>query len=263
MLKIETDRQFLIFPSWLKVAYSWKEIQQIVENPIKYDKLAQLNYTKEDFERFGYSFDVPVDILDGPCGGGILVPHLPRGKAWVAQGALTFDKGADIRDLRYLESYGQEFYYKKLNVAHLEHLAHAGSLYRYDKPPKNPKLFCSMEHVDFLTDEVYWLVTGRSPASSEMLHFLPGWAKAFHIKLELLSGVSLELQDFTQNWVPEKQKTVWFKVTSKNQGMGFHFAVLIYFGFHLATTEKRRIKSMHLLADIEGKPKLFQLKNPS
>lgn len=259
MLKIETNRKFLIFPSWLNIAYSWEDIPAMIQDPIKHDNMARLNYTKEDLESFGYSFNVKVDLLKGPCGGGIMVPHLSPREGWVVDGALTFDKGADICDLRYLEAYGREFYEKKLNVAHLEHRTHAGSLYRYDKPPKNPMLYCSAEHTDILMDEVYWLITGRSPGKSDMLYQLPQWSKAFDVNLKILSKVDSTLKEFAYNWVPDKLKKVWLRITSKNQGLGFHLAVLIYFGFHLAATEKRKITSMHLLANIEEKPRLFSI----
>ncbi|MBN1125285.1 MAG: hypothetical protein JXA82_09770 [Sedimentisphaerales bacterium] len=258
MLTIEENKKFLIFPSWLNVAYTWEDIPAIIQDPFKHNLAWKYNYTKEEIEGYGYSFDVPVDILNGPCGGGILVQHPPKGKAWAVRGALTFDKGADIRSPQYLESYGREFRYNKLNVAHLEHRAHAGSLYRFDKPPKNPMLYCSVEHTDCLIDsEMYWLVTGRSPGKSEMLYELPTWAKAFDVDLKIVSKVDSALEEFIKSWVPDKLKHVWLRLTSNNRGLGFHFAVLMYFGFHLATTEKRRMKSMHLLADIEGEPKLF------
>ena len=158
MLKIETNKKYLIFPSWLKIAYSWKDIPAMIEDPLKYDESAKWD-TKEKLEGYGYYFAGRVDLLNGPCGGGIMVPYLPAGKRWGLDGALTFDKGADIRYPFYTEDYNQGFY-SKLNVDHLEHRAHAGSMYRYDKPPKNPMLYCSTEHTDILTNEVYWLITG-------------------------------------------------------------------------------------------------------
>jgi len=118
MLKIETNKEYLIFPSWLKIAYSWEDIPAMIEDPLKYDESAKWD-TKEKLEGYGYYFDGKVDLLSGPCGGGIMVPHLPEGKRWGLDGALTFDKGADIRDLRYFEADAREFYCKKLNVVHL------------------------------------------------------------------------------------------------------------------------------------------------
>ena len=92
-----------------------------------------------------------------------------------------------------------------------------------------------------------------------MLYELPHWAKAFNINLKILSKVDSNLEEFAQGWVPDKLKKVWLRVTSENQGLGFHLAVLMYFSFHLATTEKRRITSMHLVANIEEKPRLFSV----
>ena len=258
MLKIETNKKYLIFPSWLKIAYLWEDIPAMIEDPLKYDESAKWNYSKEKLEGYGYYFNGKVDLLNSPCGGGIMVPYLPRGKRWAVNGALTFDKGADIRGLYYLWLYNKDFSCK-LNVTHLEHRAHAGSMFRYDKPPKNPMLYCSPEHTDVLTDEIYWLITGRSPGKSDLLYELPYWAKAFGIELKILSKAEAPLEKFVQSWVPDKLKRIWLKVTSENQGLGFHFAVLEYFAFHLAATEKRKMSSMHLLANIEDNIRFFSI----
>lgn len=258
MLIIEKCRQFLVFPSWLKIAYTWEDIPAMIENPISHNNAWKWNYTIEDLEGYGYCFDGQVELLNGPCGGGIMVPHLPEGKRWGLDGPLTYDKGADIRGLLYLWLYNREFQ-SKLNVSHLEHRAHAGSMFRYDKPPRNPMLYCSPEHTDLFTDEVYWLVTGRSPGKSDLLYELPHWTKEFGIELKIMSKVDPKLEEFAKSWVPNKLKMIWLKLTSENQGLGFHFSVLEYFAFHLGATEKRKMSSMHLVANIAEKLQFFSV----
>jgi hypothetical protein len=43
----------------------------------------------------------------------------------------------------------------------------------------------------------------------------------------------------------------------RGSGYGFHLAVLLYFGLHFASLRRNHLLSTHLLAQIEGKPKLY------
>lgn len=52
---------------------------------------------------------------------------------------------------------------------------------------------------------------------------------------------------------------VWMSVDGGGDGVGLHFAIVLYFGLHLAKVAGPRMKVVHLVGDVEGKPNIRHL----
>lgn len=51
--------------------------------------------------------------------------------------------------------------------------------------------------------------------------------------------------------IPDRE-IQWFEVRSQNEGVGFHFALAVYASYHLRYIGGPRIRSIHLIANLES-----------
>jgi hypothetical protein len=122
-----------------------------------------------------------------------------------------------------------------------------------------PKLYlcgATPEHAESAGTSVFWLASleKRQRALSD-LNEVPRWAEAFGLSVTALSGIPAPLQSETSDWFrqPSEFDNVWLQVAGGDTSAGFHFGVLVYVALHARSVVKR-LRAMHLVAQIEGKP---------
>jgi hypothetical protein len=112
------------------------------------------------------------------------------------------------------------------------------------------------EHVDGAGDEVYWVLCSRTDEKRiKGLRDIPGWAAAFGLTVARLDDISPQVRSQFDEWFPDlKYHQIWFKVDGGGEGLGFHFAVLVYLAYHIRWLAGKNFSGMHLISQIEGRP---------
>jgi hypothetical protein len=247
MLLLDKDRQFIVYPSWAKLPYTWDRLPGLLWNP-----------KKSGFLTPAYYGDYPVappkiDFLDGPAGGGVIVVNKPPEERWL--GGLVLVSHANLRvpggrALVAVDPFG-------VLVTYVE---------PYDNPPEvqfglcpRPKLYvcgATPEHAESAGTSVFWLASleKRQRAASNLAE-VASWAQAFGLSVTELSHIPAQLQSETSDWFqqPSEFDNVWFQVAGGDHSAGFHFAVLVWVALHARSVVKR-LRAMHLVAQIEGRP---------
>jgi hypothetical protein len=71
----------------------------------------------------------------------------------------------------------------------------------------------------------------------------------------IVAGPPSDLPTETAGWFTNTEyESAWFEVAGDGDGIGFHFAVVVYIGQHLRSIAGPRVDAMHIVAQIEGKP---------
>jgi hypothetical protein len=71
MLHQETDRQFIVYPSWTELPAKWEDLPRLFADPLHSGFLPQRRF---DPHRSGWQFPVqPYELTSGPEGGGLIV----------------------------------------------------------------------------------------------------------------------------------------------------------------------------------------------
>jgi hypothetical protein len=254
MLRLELDREYIVYPSWIEPAYEWTQIPDIIANPLKYHPTVRLTYTDEELRKFGY-FDAPKPyrMIPGPAGWGIVEVQIKRGERWPHVGSLCFDKGVDMR---YPPTSDLANY--QPNVSYMEPTVSIGWYFGSGRRRKDYSIPATYEHVETAGEQVYWLFSARPTRKGlpEILE-VPYWAKAFDLKVKLLTEIPKEVLDETLNWRKQDYQFFWFSVEGAGDKLGYYFAAMFYIGLHLSFITKKKVYSAHLLAQIEGKPQVF------
>jgi hypothetical protein len=70
MLTRETERNFIVYPSWAELEARWGDLPRYFADPL-HSGFLQPGF---DYRRFGYPETIqPYELIDGPAGGGIIV----------------------------------------------------------------------------------------------------------------------------------------------------------------------------------------------
>ena len=114
----------------------------------------------------------------------------------------------------------------------------------------------SVEHAESARGSVYWVVGfERGRKGIKGLDEVENWAEHFGLNATRLGEVPETLRAETASWfVDPAYDYAWFGVESEQDGVGFHFAVVVYLAYLLRRVAGPRMFSMNLAADIEGKP---------
>jgi hypothetical protein len=256
MLRKELDHNYIIYPSWAAPAYSWQGLRGLLADPIRSGYL-EPGRDLEFFWAHGYP-RVPqrFTLTDGPCGGGIILwegdPRADRGWRWLPIAILQSE--ADLR-----LPPGMDGIYRTFDAQVVAIEPHGGGL------PKRPALYtcgASTEHVESAGQSVYWVLCVAGARKIKGLESLPEWAGSFGIKVDRSAEVPADVLTDSGAWFADSAcDRIWFDVSGGGDGVGYHFAVLVYLAYHLRRTAGRSVVSVHLLADIEGKPNVCRFWN--
>ena len=250
MLIREFKRQYFIYPAYAELNYQWKDLPTFFKDPCRYSDSWQLN--PYDPGEYGYPEKIqPFELIDGPVGGGIIIAHIGfMGKVmekWLP--AIILTEGANLccPDSMYET--------KDFNICYLEPIYNRAADYGVEKKVKQYHIGSTVEHIDSASGHVYWLfnlVPGHK--NIQAIKSVPLWAKHFGLEVERISKIPEEVATEIDEWLLERNtQYICFDVKSCKDSMGYNFAVLVYIGLHLASLAPRRIKRVHLLAEIEGK----------
>lgn len=252
MLRLELDREYIVYPSWIKSAYEWTQIPDIINNPLKYDPSARLTYTGEQLRKFGY-FDPPkkYQMIPGPAGWGIVDVHMKKGERWAPLNSLFFDKGVDLTMPPCMNSVNS-------NVGYVIPTSDTGWYLDTGIKCKDYSIAATYEHVEAAGEQVYWLFSAK-PVKKGLPEILevPYWAKAFDLEVKLLTEIPKKVLDETLNWRKQEYQFFWFSAEGAGDKLGYYFAAMFYIALHLSFVTKKKINTAHLLAQIEGKPQVF------
>jgi hypothetical protein len=251
----EPTRWYTVYPSWAELSYRWEDLPRLFADPLasRYfqGREKDINY----FLSLGFPSEIkPCKLIDGPCGGGIVSEErVPRGK-WLPGFILTKEANNCSPNAMRLAMDTLPFC-----VSYLEPFD--DRLRDYLRGKKRTKLYlCSPtpEHIEADPKGIYWVVgVKKGRRKLEALEHLPEWAKAFGLEVTSLPTMPEILREEISSWftTPDVEFR-WFTVHGGGNGAGYHYAVVLYFSLHLRFVIGPRMKYMHLLASIEGKPRV-------
>jgi hypothetical protein len=256
MLYIERRKKYIVFPSWLQPTYKWEDLPEIISNPLKYDEFHRYNCSVKKQREYSHPEEIqPFELLEGPAGGGIILVYRDSLSRWLPYYALTFDKGVDLSTPELML---EGNWHKNNNVSFLEDTFYSGYWLETGKKRRDYEIGACVEHIESMPDSIFWVVgfeptkTGREIRS---LDDVPAWAEHFGLKVERLLELPGAVKDETDWWLKTLERQfAYFTVKGGGNGFGYHFAVMLYIGFHLRAVAGRRMRTMFLLASIEGKP---------
>jgi hypothetical protein len=251
MLHKEENKTYIVYPSWIQPTYSWGDLPYIIANPWEHNDFTTQTYTTDELRKLGYPEEIqPWELIDGPVGGGIILVYANSLGRWLPCSALTFDKGVDLSSPDSMLHVDFQS-----NVACLEPTSDLGWILATRKKPKYYPLGASAEHIESMSDLMFWL-RGIRPGKKELkgLADVPAWCKHFGLDVERLDEPPQPVRDETSHWLDPHFQYIWFNVKGGGDGFGYHFAVMLYIGYHLAYAAGRRMRTIHLLSSIEGKP---------
>jgi hypothetical protein len=252
MLHTEKVSEFIVYPSWAEMSATWEDLPRLFADPRSGEFLPQ------GFDTLPRGWtDLPHELIDGPAGGGIIkYQRGAPGQAWTPLLILTYE--ANLRAPNGMDG----LLYKCRDACPVLYIEPTGVGWRLGvaKKPRNIRPGLSLEHAEAAGDNIYWVVRYRgarkTPKEIKGLSSLPAWAGHFGLDaLALPHGPAEALRLETQRWFtnPENE-SAWFEISGDGDGVGFHLAVVVYIGNHLRWVGGPRVRSMHLVAQIEGKP---------
>jgi hypothetical protein len=245
MLHKDKKIMYYVYPSWAQLSYKWEDLPRLMSDPLASGYLDP----RHDWLGLGYPERIqPFQLIDGPVGGGIVVAHKELMEKWLPAAILGSE--ADLAGPRAMSAIRENY-----NVCYLDPRDEPGWELGLGKKQKYYPLGASAEHVESMPDSIFWLV-GFRPGKNQLpgLDDVVGSGKHFGFQVERLDSPPPSLRDETGHWLNSKYEYAWFGVQGGGDGFGYHFAVLLYIGYHLCVVAGRRMAFVHLLASIEGKP---------
>ena len=129
------------------------------------------------------------------------------------------------------------------------------SFTRTGKKPKNYVYPISAEHVEAAFGSIYWLLsTRKTKRKIPGIEEIPVWAFHFDFQARRIEEAPEAILKETEHWRNPDFDYIWFEVKSTSDEYGYNYAVMLYIGLHLAYVGRSRIRTMHLITSIEGKP---------
>jgi len=255
MLAAEKDTWYFVYPPGVEFSYRWEDLDIVLTQAVEvlsadpnFERWyrAQLDYP-ESFE--------PGQFMDGPFGGGVICVDLrPSEKnKWLPVQLLG--KEADLMppqamlhqdsfpfDIRVLQPRNEPFMPRIKGSSRFSMLEGA-----------------TAEHLASAKDDVYWLVTCTSGSISKRVkEQVMDTALGFNCEIEPLDMLPADVHEqagpLFRRGAPH---TVAFRLTRYPKCAGMNFAIMLYVGLLLRRKHGIRIRTMHLLASIEGAPTVW------
>lgn len=268
MLLAERQSQYLVYPSWCECHFKFQDLPKLMDAAETRNHLGSDQV--EELIGYGYTPDYPpIRTVEGKFGGGLIIIDVPLGTAFIGLPRLfEFPEEKEdeedgicpvsLRDPLTDEArIGEKF---PFSVSYLEHET-------YPFVGKKVKLYlcrCTVENIKSDHERTYWAFeyTGgknRPPQFEEMVEL----AAPFCSSIKLIEILPPEVEQETSPWFkfPDRQQ-VWFEITPKETGAGFNYAAFVYVTYHLRWTIGSKLKSGHLVANIEQSPPNIRINWP-
>lgn len=252
MLKMEKKCKYYIYPSWAEgqLSYKWDDLPDQLADPYKYADTMSENYTIDNLCSLGYPKKIqPYDLIEGPVKGGIIVAHISLQEKWLPASILNQEANLCLphpMEVGTLSQFQNAYYLDLRSLRDME----TGEFQRR----KNYTIGISAEHIESEPESQYWLLSLK-PGKKEpkAIAEIPVWAYHFGIEMERTEQLPNCVQEEISNWLKPGFDYIWFKIRQKDDRYGWHFAVMMYIGLHLAYVAKSRVRTMHMLASLEAK----------
>ena len=256
MLRAETGRRYIVYPSWAEgqLPCSWRDLPAVLADPERSGFLDANDRVFLEGSRHLYPEAIqPARCLDGPWGGGIVaVEANPHPERWLPDLALSRIAG---RRYPAMMLHPPDY---KLPVGYLEPISDRARGYvLLGKAPRLYPTIITVEHAEAAGSGVYLAVVFKSaPKPAAGLDRLAEGFAAFGLTLSPPVGVSADLDADADSWFDDRPglTRAWFEMGGPADGIGYLFAVTLYNALELRRAAGSRLFSVHLVADIEGRP---------
>ena len=244
------NKNYIVYPSWVETEFRWEDLPGLLADPFASGYL-ESNRSMEFYWDLGYPrMPQPFALKDGPCGGGIIMwegePHPDRGLRWLPMVILWSQANLRLPN-------GMDVIYKSFDAQVVVVEPHGGGV-----PVRQKDYRCgaSTEHAEEAGESVFWvLCTTKEASKIKGLELLPTWAKGYELDVVPLPEPPPLIAAESNSWFPNPDHhRIWYEVKGGSDEVGSHFAALVYLAYHLRWVAGKSVFSMHLVADIEGKP---------
>jgi hypothetical protein len=254
MLHREHDRTYFVYPSWAELSYSWEALPELLADPFNTRYFRENpNYRRGDFLARGYPAKIqPFELISGPAGGGIVKAQIRPGEKWLP--GIILGQEANLVDVTAMRGLPEHL---DPQVYYLEPMDQPGWELGLGKKKRVYLCHATTEHADTTEAVVYWVIaTARAKVRFKAIEEVPAVAQGFGLQAAPIT-IPEQLRRETATWLANPDYDYsWFQIAGGGAGLGFHFAVVVYIGFHLRKVVGKRMNSMHLVGDIEGKPQV-------
>jgi hypothetical protein len=247
MLMLDSDWCFWVWPSWATAfSFRWGDLPRLLSDPVAAGCLDE-NGLRALQQGFLVNEPGELEFFDGAFGNGVLAFRKPTRHTWI--GGKVFNKEANITKALGMTTG---------NVAFLELRGDAGLRFALQglKKPREYPCSISIEHVEAAGDDIYWLLD-REPGSRPLkgLEQIFEAAQGFGLELEPLSGVCESALSEVKPWFTDDTRMAWFRVCGGRSKAGWQLAMMYYCAMHLKMLAGKRMRCMHLVAQVEGQPR--------
>jgi hypothetical protein len=258
MLKLETEWHYWVWPSWATAfSFGWDEVPRLLADPVG---TGCLDLGELQSLEAGYLVNDPgpLEFFSGAFGNGVIAYQPVQGRAWI--GACVFRKEADVSTalgMTTAADLANSVDFRK--VGFLELRGDAGLRFWGEgrKKPREYPTSVTFEHVEAAGEDMYWLLD-RQPGKSSLkgLDTLQQGAAAFGLAVEPVDEVCTEMMNEVRPWFTDLSRMAWFRVSGGRALAGWQLAMMYYCAMHLKMLAGKRMRSMHLVAQIEHHPRL-------
>jgi hypothetical protein len=250
MLHKEPFHNYIAYPSWANPSYCWSDLPRLLADPIGSGYL-EPGRSLEYYLSLGFPRDPqPYRLVNGPVGGGIIMwegdPLAGGGWKWLPIAILGSE--ANLRVPPGMENI---FASSGVQVVAIEPWS-----IPFERKSRIYRCGASTEHADSAGDSIYWILCTRGAVERiKRVREISSIAAGFELQATPLSQVPDALLAETAPWFSDAPHSrTWFEVKGGGDGLGYHFAVLVYVAYHLRWVAGPKVLSVHLVANIEGKP---------
>lgn len=258
MLYHNLSLHYYVYPSWLTGPVAWEDLPAWVKSLPAHPKHQKFIHSPPK----GYPPEAlkigACRLIDGPCGGGIVVADVVPGFGWEPLSCVYQwvhnGSGCDI--------YVKERWSWMTIVTWLEQQNECGWELGVGRKFKSYPIWTSEEHVQSAGDRVFWLIRQRKDGQKiPHIEAVPAWARSFGVSCQPLPGcpaeMALEMAPALQR-ISQKEP-YWFEIKADSRDLGLYLSVVDYIGLHLAKVSRAQMGGVHVLAatDIGQRQALF------
>ncbi len=258
MLTYERNKRYIVYPSWAngQIVYSWRDLPAVFADPLQCPYLS--TNTRVHIQTHPGDYPIPpqpATYITGPWDGGVIVVEAGLGQRWLPEAIMRnlADPSKPDTMVRFIPELLPA-------VSYLEPTSDLRRGYEVIGWGKAPKLYVPpmlLDHADSAGDEVYVLARySRGKGRLRGMEDLVSGYVPFGLELSAIVSPRPEVQAEADAWAPTMTELSqeWHQVLTPIRQVDYLFAVTLYNALRLREVAGRRLISVHLVADIEGRP---------
>jgi len=244
-----------VFPSWLEgqAPRSWSDLPRLIETP---EEVMEFNPNVGQFidERSdAYEWRrLGVECHDGAWGWGILSIGDAERHPWVGDWVLK-----SVGDVMYPALMDHIKSYYKLPVTYIDPPNRAVWLLGLGARPRRYVCRATVEHSDRANGGIYLLAIAKSKIVGSDLPLVG--CRQFGLSIRQISEPPSALASEVRRWLGAQPDDVhiWFEIDENGSSVAWLFATMLYSAFHWKRIASSRLVGVHLIAEIEGEPRVL------